>query len=71
MIELAPSLGCGASDYACLCKNANFQYGIRDCSNEVCGSPDLASSAIAYGSGYCSCEYTYNMDLEQMTLTWN
>merc|ERR1712230_143803 len=48
MLGLAPSLGCGATDAACLCGNVNFAYGIRDCSNAACGS-DVAPSVIAYG----------------------
>lgn len=55
MLGLAPSLGCGATDAACLCSNVNFAYGIRDCSNAACGS-DVAPSVIAYGVAYCSCE---------------
>ena len=55
MLGLAPSLGCGATDAACLCGNVNFAYGIRDCSNAACGS-DVAPSVIAYGVAYCSCE---------------
>ncbi|KIM95250.1 hypothetical protein OIDMADRAFT_148902 [Oidiodendron maius Zn] len=52
MIALAPSLGCADTDTACLCKNVNFQYGIRDCSNAVCGEA-VASTVISFGSGYC------------------
>lgn len=55
MIALAPSLGCAANDAACLCKNDNFQWGIRDCSNAVCGS-DNAGSVIAFGQSYCKCK---------------
>merc|ERR1711939_255712 len=53
MLGLAPSLGCGATDAACLCGNVNFAYGIRDYSNAACGS-DVAPSVIAYGVAYCS-----------------
>merc|ERR1712219_94592 len=53
MLGLAPSLGCGATDAACLCGNVNFAYGICDCSNAACGS-DVAPSVIAYGVAYCS-----------------
>ena len=52
MIALAPSLGCANTDTACLCKNVNFQYGIRDCSNAVCGEA-VASTVISFGAGYC------------------
>merc|ERR1711977_231880 len=45
MLGLAPSLGCGATDAACLCGNVNFAYGIRDCSNAACGS-DVGSATV-------------------------
>jgi CFEM domain len=60
MLGLAPSLGCSANDAACLCKNANFGYGIRDCSNAACGEA-VASTVIAYGNSYCSCESTFTL----------
>lgn len=53
------SFGCtsGSSDEAnCLCSNADFTYGIRDCSNEHCSDAAAAASAIAYGISYCSCK---------------
>ncbi|KAJ4411629.1 hypothetical protein N0V82_008998 [Gnomoniopsis sp. IMI 355080] len=55
----ASSFGCtagGDGEAACLCANADFTYGIRDCSNEACGDAASASSAIAYGISYCSCK---------------
>merc|ERR1712000_586872 len=45
MLGLAPSLGCCATDAACLCGNVNFAYGIRDCSNAACGS-DVGSATV-------------------------
>uniref|UniRef100_L2FNP0 CFEM domain protein n=1 Tax=Colletotrichum fructicola (strain Nara gc5) TaxID=1213859 RepID=L2FNP0_COLFN len=33
MINTYSSLGCSTPDPACLCRNVNFGYGIRDCSN--------------------------------------
>ncbi|KAF2271267.1 uncharacterized protein EI97DRAFT_497345 [Westerdykella ornata] len=52
---LAPysALGCASPDPACLCRNVNFSYGIRDCSNGACGT-QVASTVIAFGSSYCS-----------------
>jgi hypothetical protein len=55
MLALAPSLGCEQATADCLCKNVNFGYGIRDCSNAACGTA-VASTVIAYGSSYCSGE---------------
>ena len=40
-------------------RNANFGYGQQDCSNGAWGSnAAAASSAIAYGSAFCSCAGT-------------
>jgi hypothetical protein len=47
------TLGCSSPDPACLCKNINFYYGIRDCSNGACGTA-VASTVIAYESAYCA-----------------
>ncbi|KAL7939879.1 hypothetical protein V8C35DRAFT_326634 [Trichoderma chlorosporum] len=47
------TLGCGTPDPACLCRNVNFGYGIRDCSNGACGSA-VASTVIAFESTYCA-----------------
>jgi hypothetical protein len=60
MVAQYSALGCASpTDSACLCANANFGYGIRDCSNGACGADvAAASSAIAYGSAYCSCAGT-------------
>ncbi len=53
MLAQYSSLGCTSPDPSCLCKNINFYYGIRDCSNAVCGTA-VASTVIAFESGYCS-----------------
>lgn len=58
MLGLAGALGCSNTDANCLCNNPDFGYGIRDCSNAACG-PDVASSVIAFGEGYCSCRSTH------------
>ncbi|KAF1994724.1 carbohydrate-binding module family 18 protein [Amniculicola lignicola CBS 123094] len=47
------ALGCTSPDPKCLCKNVNFGYGIRDCSNGACGTA-VASTVIAFESSYCS-----------------
>jgi hypothetical protein len=47
------TLGCSSPDPGCLCKNVNFGYGIRDCSNGACGTA-IASTVIAFESVYCS-----------------
>jgi hypothetical protein len=68
MIALAPSLGCDASDAACLCKNNNFQWGIRDCSNAVCGDA-VASTVISFGAGYCHGKSPHEVFMGTL-LTW-
>ncbi|EEH03838.1 chitinase [Histoplasma capsulatum G186AR] len=52
MLDLAPSLGCKADDVACLCKNMDFAYGVRDCTTEACGAQDLPAAAAA-AARYC------------------
>lgn len=41
MKDLAPSLNCGRSDMACLCKNMDFGFGVRDCAKEACPDDNL------------------------------
>ena len=53
MLAEYESLGCTTSDPSCLCRNINFYYGIRDCSNAACGT-DVASTVIAFESSYCT-----------------
>ncbi|UKZ56763.1 hypothetical protein TrVGV298_010604 [Trichoderma virens] len=53
MLAQYSSLGCTSPDPACLCKNVNFGYGIRDCSNGACGTA-IASTVIAFESSYCA-----------------
>jgi len=45
---------CAQGDFACYCGNPDFGYGVRDCSNQACGSPDAASSVISYASSFCA-----------------
>ena len=44
---------CAANDAACLCKDINFTYAIRDCSLQACGG-EVAAAAVAYGTDYCN-----------------
>ncbi|KAL0473868.1 hypothetical protein QR685DRAFT_436556 [Neurospora intermedia] len=53
MVAQYSALGCASPAPSCLCKNAKFGYGLRDCSNDACGTA-VASSVIAYGSSYCT-----------------
>lgn len=59
MLGKAQSLGCpnlanGTPNGTCLCENADFGNGIRDCTLESCpgGSGDL-NAVVQYGLGYC------------------
>lgn len=53
MLDQHFSLGCTSPDPSCLCSNATFRYGIRDCSNVTCG-PEVAGTVIAYQIAYCA-----------------
>lgn len=54
MIGQYSQLGCGSPDPACLCKNVNFGYGVRDCANGACGM-DVAPTVTNFASShYCS-----------------
>ncbi|KAL2134062.1 hypothetical protein VTI74DRAFT_1118 [Chaetomium olivicolor] len=46
--------GCGAGDVGCLCKNANFGYGIHDCSVQSCPSLEDANIVIGWGNNLCA-----------------
>lgn len=58
MLSQAVQLGCpnvnGQPDACCLCANANFGYGVRDCTNQACTSDADKSAIIAYGLSYCA-----------------
>ncbi|KAF6840494.1 CFEM domain-containing protein [Colletotrichum plurivorum] len=53
MQGLASNLGCGSGDTACLCRNPDFTYGIRDCSYQSCNDNAQAEQAVAYGINLC------------------
>lgn len=58
MVNKGPDLGCAANDNGrasalCLCAQANFAYGIRDCSSQSCGSGTDVAGVLSYGAGYC------------------
>jgi hypothetical protein len=53
MLAQYSTLGCDSPDPACLCRNVNFGYGIRDCANGACGTV-TGSTVIAFGSSYCA-----------------
>ncbi|KAK1723806.1 hypothetical protein CaCOL14_000709 [Colletotrichum acutatum] len=53
MQGLASDLGCTAGDNACLCRNPNFAYGIRDCSFQSCTQSSDAEAAVASGIELC------------------
>lgn len=49
-------LGCSDGDNACLCRNANFAYGVRDCSAELCVSSTTGEQALNYVFEFCKNE---------------
>ena len=53
MLALAPSLGCPDAQADCLCRNADFGFGVRDCANQACGDAAAAQQVSAYGTQYC------------------
>ncbi|PWY88960.1 hypothetical protein BO70DRAFT_393479 [Aspergillus heteromorphus CBS 117.55] len=53
MLAEYETLGCTTSDPSCLCRNINFYYGIRDCSNAAC-STDNATTVLDFESTYCA-----------------
>jgi hypothetical protein len=54
MLGKAAEFKCKAEDIACLCKDKNFVWGIRDCSQQSCGSVDDANVAINWGNQVCA-----------------
>jgi hypothetical protein len=55
MLAKAGSLGCSETDIACLCKNVDFKYGIRDCTAAVCSETDHAT-VVQFGNAICAGE---------------
>ena len=53
MVAQYSALGCASPQPSCLCKNANFGYGLRDCANGACGTA-VAPTVTSYGSAYCA-----------------
>ena len=48
-------LNCKGGDMKCLCQNKDFLYGLRDCSQAVCGSDDAGvKAAVDYGMSVCA-----------------
>lgn len=58
MLGQQVALGCppvnGQPDAACLCRNVDFGYGVRDCVNEACPSGTDTAAIIRYGVNYCA-----------------
>ena len=54
MLGQAVALGCtGPGDVACLCRTANFNYGIRDCVSQACPQADQGT-VRAYAGQVCA-----------------
>jgi len=54
MLGQSAQLGCAANDIPCLCRNANFGYGIHDCSVQACGNTEQANIVIGWGNNLCA-----------------
>jgi hypothetical protein len=54
MLAKAGEFSCQSTDIACLCKNPNFGYGIRDCSYQYCQNDTAAAQIVAFGVQYCA-----------------
>ena len=69
LLGQADALGCpvvdGQPDALCLCSNADFGYGVRDCSIQACPAGTDTNSIISYGLAYCG---TYKMTFNRYLL---
>ena len=52
MNAAAQALGCAPGDHGCLCQNQNYQFGIRDCTNQACPGAN-AAQAVQDALGNC------------------
>lgn len=59
--EKASELGCSDGDDACLCRNANFAYGVRDCSAQYCNDRTTGLDAIKYVFDWCDSKFVFLM----------
>jgi hypothetical protein len=54
MINKSEELGCTGNDLACLCLNADYSYGIRDCTDQSCGNNGDAADTQNWAVGICA-----------------
>ena len=54
MLGLAPSLGCANNNITCLCSDANFGYGVQNCSTESCPQGTDTDAIVSAGVSFCS-----------------
>jgi hypothetical protein len=54
MLAKAGEFNCGATDTACLCKNDDFKFGVRDCAYQSCGDDQAAAKVVAWGEQFCA-----------------
>ena len=52
MNDKAQALGCAPGDHGCLCTKQDYQFGIRDCTNQACPGAD-AAQAVSDALGNC------------------
>ena len=53
MLQKFASLGCTSDSPACLCKNPDFAFGMRDCALQACGA-QVASDVAVFASALCA-----------------
>jgi len=53
MVGQALPLGCPGHDIECLCSNANFTMGIRDCAAQTCPAGIDFNQLEQYGAQWC------------------
>ncbi|KAF4778288.1 hypothetical protein HER10_EVM0002622 [Colletotrichum scovillei] len=50
---IAKGFGCASGDNACLCKQQDFVFGVRDCASQSCAA-DVAPKVNEYVAGLCA-----------------
>ncbi|KAH8892010.1 hypothetical protein GQ53DRAFT_141807 [Thozetella sp. PMI_491] len=69
LLAMFGSFNCSSkSDYACLCRNMNFGYGVHDCAVEACQDNNNANIVIGWGNQLCK-DAGVTVDIPTASLT--
>lgn len=77
MLGKAGELGCPPHDPDCLCSNADFQHGLRDCTHEACPGEKVeqvvqaglqACREMGGAPGSCTFSLNFLFPLHEMTI---